>query len=182
MFSQNNNRVRMLEEEDLSFIKDIRLNESTADNLGTLLFTNNLCQQKWFEKISATSSEMFLIFEVKNEHGLWEKIGYIRFSDIDRINSSICVGADVHMDQRGKGYGTIIYKLIFSLCFEQWNMNRVWLLAIDYNKIALSLYHKIGFVEEGVQRKAIFRNGNYHDYIMMSILKDEYNERANTTF
>lgn len=171
----------MIEEKDLSFVKEIRLNDSTVNSLGTFLFTNDFCQKKWFEKISTAPNEMFLIFEVKNENGLWEKIGYIRFGDIDRVNSSICVGADVHMNQRGKGYSKEMYKIIFKLCFEHWNMNRVWLLVLAYNEVALNLYNKMGFVEEGVQRKAIYRDNIYHDYIMMSILKDEYNERANTT-
>jgi RimJ/RimL family protein N-acetyltransferase len=53
-------------------------------------------------------------------------------------------------------------------------MNRLWLLVLENNKVALSLYRKAGFVEEGRQRKAIFRDGRYLDYLMMSILRSEY--------
>jgi RimJ/RimL family protein N-acetyltransferase len=70
-----------------------------------------------------------------------------------------------------------MYKMIFDLCFNQYNINRLWLFVLDYNKIAISLYKKLGFIEEGKQRKAIFRNGNYHDYIMMSLLKTEYESK-----
>jgi RimJ/RimL family protein N-acetyltransferase len=48
-------------------------------------------------------------------------------------------------------------------------------MVLSFNDIALDLYMKMGFIEEGVQRQAIYRNGQYIDYIMMSLLKDECN-------
>lgn len=180
MLSLDNSRLRMLEEKDLSFVKDLRLDYSTAINLGTFLFTNDFCQQKWFEYISASPKEMFLIYEEMDEDFSWHKVGYVRLSDIDRINSSVCIGADINSRERGKGFGVKIYNIALKLCFDYWNINRVWLLVIEYNKPAIKLYQKMGFVEEGVQRNAIFRDGSYHNYIMMSLLKEEYNEKSNT--
>jgi RimJ/RimL family protein N-acetyltransferase len=45
---------------------------------------------------------------------------------------------------------------------------------LDTNKIAISMYRKHGFLVEGIQREAIFRNGVYVNYNMMSILRSEY--------
>ncbi|MGF1706000.1 GNAT family N-acetyltransferase [Enterovibrio baiacu] len=168
----------MIEESDLSFVKEIRLDETTSCQLGTFLFTNDYCQRKWFEQISSKTDMMFLIFEKQNLGNEWESIGYVRLTDIDRINLSVCIGADVHMSFRGKGFGTRIYELVFKLCFNNWNMNRLWLLVIDYNETALALYKKVGFTEEGAQRQAIYRNGLYHNYVMMSLLKEEYTQWA----
>jgi diamine N-acetyltransferase len=53
-------------------------------------------------------------------------------------------------------------------------MNRLWLLVLENNEPAKNLYKKMGFVNEGVQRQAIFKEGQYHDYIMMSLLRGEY--------
>jgi len=43
--------------------------------------------------------------------------------------------------------------------------------------VAKRLYEKVGFKEEGIMREAIFRNGVYHDYVVMSILEDEYRDK-----
>ena len=53
-------------------------------------------------------------------------------------------------------------------------MNRLWLLVLENNEPAKNLYKKMGFVNECVQRQAIFKEGQYHDYIMMSLLRGEY--------
>lgn len=177
MFVKGAYRLRMLESSDLTFVKDIRLDESTSINLGTLAFINDTMQKQWFESLCVRDDYKILIFETLDENSIYTKLGYVRFSDIDRVNLSICVGADISRDFRGKGLGKILYSLILSLCFDEWNMNRVWLLVVEYNSIARSLYNSLGFIEEGKQRSAIFKNGSFHDYIMLSIIKGEWNER-----
>jgi L-amino acid N-acyltransferase YncA len=40
--------------------------------------------------------------------------------------------------------------------------------------MAIIVKKKVGFRQEGVMRQALFRQGRYHDVILMGILKDEY--------
>jgi RimJ/RimL family protein N-acetyltransferase len=176
MLFSNNFRLRLLDEDDLSFVKDLRQDAQTQLYLGTFCFISETTQKDWFLSIKNNNSKKYLIFE-KEDAGSYSKIGMVRLTDIDYINSSVCVGGDISPEFRGKGYSKIMYKLIFDLCFNQYNLNRVWLFVLSYNNVALSLYKKLGFTEEGCQRKAIYRNGKYHDYIMMSILKDEYESK-----
>jgi RimJ/RimL family protein N-acetyltransferase len=90
---------------------------------------------------------------------------------IDYINRSIRVGGDIHKDYRGKGYGTKMFELIVSYCFNYLNSRRLWLMVLETNEKAIQLYKKIGFKEEGRQIEAVFKNGKYIDYLMMSKLK-----------
>lgn len=166
--------IRYAGEEDLSFITEIRLDPEVQDNVGTLLITNKQKQKEWFNKTCADSTKMYLIFE---ETGLIDdKIGYVRMTDIDYVNKSVCVGADIYKNYRGKGYTKNLYPLIFDLCFNKLNMNRLWLFVLETNERAIYVYKKMGFKEEGRQRKAIYKNGKYLDYIMMSIIREEYYE------
>ena len=48
------------------------------------------------------------------------------------------------------------------------------LSAFDFNEEAISAYEKLGFVVEGRYRQAIKRNSGFHDAILMSILKTEW--------
>jgi RimJ/RimL family protein N-acetyltransferase len=38
----------------------------------------------------------------------------------------------------------------------------------------LKFWESIGFKKEGIQREGYFHNGKYSDFIMMSLLEDEY--------
>ena len=99
----------------------------------------------------------------------------IRLSAIDFVNRSMCVGGDIAEEFAGQGHGKIMYEMIFKLGFDTWGMNRLWLSVLESNNRAINLYKKMGFIDEGVQRKAIYKDGKYLDYLNMSILKDEYN-------
>jgi len=163
--------LRFIEENDLDFVTEIRKDPEVAENLGTFLLLSKEKQKIWFDNLIVDRTRMYLIFE-KNDIS----IGYVRMSEIDYVNRSICVGGDIHKNYRGKGYGHEMYDFILNLCFDQLNMNRVWLFVLESNKRAKHLYQKHGFKEEGKQRQAIYRNGKYIDYIMMSILKDEFHK------
>lgn len=170
MFSYGDICIRAIEKGDLFFLAECRNNPDTWPYLGTLDFTNEVKQMAWWQSSSLDKSKAYFILCLNDG----TKIGFIRLDEIDHLNKSIRIGGDIHPDFRGKGYGTRMYKLLLDYCFNQLNMNRVWLLVLDFNKIAIELYAKMGLKIEGTQRKAIFRNGSYHDYIMMSILRNEY--------
>jgi RimJ/RimL family protein N-acetyltransferase len=126
-------------------------------------------QEKWFQnlKTSKTSKRIIAFYQDK-------PIGLIRLDQIDYHNKSICIGLDIHQDYRGKGFAKKIYQYIFDEWFINAEFNRIWLLVASYNTIAYGLYKKLGFKEEGIQREALYKNSKFHDYIMMSILKKEY--------
>lgn len=173
-------KLRFVEEEDLNFLSEIRKDPEVEKNLGTFAMLNKLKQREWFYSMCKDETKMYCIFENKIKGFLQkkiQKIGYVRIINIDQQNKSMCVGGDIHKEFRNKGYSKEMYKLIFELGFEKLNMNRLWLLVLADNKRAKHIYEKMGFIEEGRQRQAIFKNGEYRDYIMMSILKDEYNKK-----
>lgn len=173
MIINNNFRLRLLDEDDIYFLKQIREDPDTQKFLGSFVLLSNSSQKKWFMELKDKSNTMFLVFENKQKDN-WISVGYIRISDIDYINSSACVGGDIAKEFRGKGFAKEMYSLIFNLCFNSLNLNRLWLMVLDYNEVALNLYKKLGFKEEGIQREAVYKNGKYHDYIMMSLLRKDF--------
>lgn len=175
MIEKDGFRIRLLEREDLEFALNLREDSSTNRFLGTFCLLNMERQKRWFEGLQTDNTRQFLVFEkFATEAKDWERVGLVRISEIDFINRSMCVGGDISPQFRGKGYAKKMYGLIFHLGFNEMNMYRLWLLVMENNEVAKNLYKKIGFVEEGRQRQAVFRSGEYHDYIMMSILKGEY--------
>ncbi|MDZ7586389.1 MAG: GNAT family protein [Patescibacteria group bacterium] len=163
--------LRPIETTDLRWCKQLRNDAETWPFLGTFVLLDEFKQEAWLKKVSLDNSQEFLIFGKARK-----KIGYVRLTEIDRINRSVCVGGDILPRERGKGHAKMMFKLIFQLGFKQWPMHRLWLLVMETNKAAVNLYQKLGFKLEGKQREAIFRDGKYINYLMMSILKDEAGE------
>jgi RimJ/RimL family protein N-acetyltransferase len=75
---------------------------------------------------------------------------------------------------RGKGLGREALNQLLSFGFRDLNLNKIWLRVLSNNIPALQIYLKAGFQKEGVMRKDMFIRGNYHDVIVMSLLKEEY--------
>ena len=78
----------------------------------------------------------------------------------------------------GKGYGTEAVRLLLRFSFTELNLHRVFLKVFDFNERAIRCYSKCGFVEEGRLRDAFYRDGDYHDILVMGILEDEFRRSA----
>jgi len=78
----------------------------------------------------------------------------------------------------GRGYGRDGMELLLQFAFMELNLYRVGLTVFDYNERAIALYRSMGFVQEGVFRGFLRRDGARHDMLLMSLLVDEWKERA----
>jgi RimJ/RimL family protein N-acetyltransferase len=77
-------------------------------------------------------------------------------------------------DYHSKGYGTEAMKLLVDYGFNTLNLNRIELSTFNFNLRALKSYKNVGFKEEGARRQTIYVNGEYHDVIILGILKNEW--------
>jgi RimJ/RimL family protein N-acetyltransferase len=77
----------------------------------------------------------------------------------------------------GGGYGSDAVRLLLRYGFLELNFNRIWLRVFSFNLRGIASYTKIGFVDEGRERQAIYRDGAYHDIIYMSVLRREWDAR-----
>lgn len=170
MFFYKDLNIRLVEKEDLEFLKKMRSDPEVWMNLGNIDMINMAKQDNWFASINGVRSKNYYVL---SESKTTSPVGFVRTDEIDYTNRSMRVGADIYKPYRKKGYGLQTLELIKKYCFNFINMNRIWLLVLETNG-AFELYKKVGFIEEGRQRKAIYRDGKYSDYIMMSILREEY--------
>lgn len=74
----------------------------------------------------------------------------------------------------GKGYGTDAMQILIRFCFMELNLHRVSLSVFAYNTRAIKSYEKLGFVHEGAKREALYRDGIYHDMLLMGMLRREW--------
>ena len=104
-----------------------------------------------------------------------EPIGVISLMNKSEANGSAELSVIVgHQDDRHQGYGTEAIDRLLRYAFEDLELNRIGLSVFDFNGEAISAYENLGFVAEGRFRQAIKRRSGFHDAILMSILKPEW--------
>jgi RimJ/RimL family protein N-acetyltransferase len=77
-------------------------------------------------------------------------------------------------DAWGKGYGTEAGRLLMEYAFNTLRLHRLAIGVAGFNSRALDFWRDLGFKKEGVHRDGYFCDGEFHDFVMMSILEDEY--------
>lgn len=169
MYTKNDYLFRIMEKKDLEWLRLMHNDPEVLYMLTDTIMITELQQELWYESISKSKISKRLVLEYEKNN-----IGLARLDEIDFSNRSICVGLDIKKEYRGRGHGKNGFKLMLDYCFYELNMHRAWLLVAEFNEKAFNLYKKLGFIEEGIQRERLFRNGKYHNYIMMSILEEEY--------
>lgn len=98
--------------------------------------------------------------------------------EVDGKNRSAMFGiAIADPGARGRGYGGEATELILRYGFDELNLHRIFLNAFAFNGRAIASYRRSGFGIEGVNRDAVFRDGRYHDMVVMAILEDEFRRR-----
>ncbi|KAF8440817.1 acyl-CoA N-acyltransferase [Boletus edulis BED1] len=83
-------------------------------------------------------------------------------------------GIALHPKFWGKGYGTEASKFVVGYAFEALGVQRVSLGVFEGNKVAILLYKRLGFKEEGRKRRCNWVEGHWEDMIHMGILDDEW--------
>jgi RimJ/RimL family protein N-acetyltransferase len=105
-------------------------------------------------------------------------IGTCAFSQLDGDNGSTLFHITIgEHDAWGHGFGTEATALMVEHAFARLGLYRVALSVFEFNARAIRAYEKVGFVEEGRARQAIFRDGRHWDEIHMSILAPEWEAR-----
>lgn len=174
MFEYKNIALRPIENVDLEFLRRMHNDPTTICNLTDTTLVSEIQQQKWFESICLSESSLRLA--VLDEQR--DIIGCVRLDHYDNRNRSIQVGGDIAHAYRGKGYGSVMFQACLKYVFDTLNCHRAYLSVLETNRVAIGLYEKYGFKEEGRAVQAIYRGGRYYDYINMYLLCDDWNRSS----
>ena len=143
-----------------------RLSSWTSKPLGV-----KAVQRLFEEREMSRTDDSFAIFR----KDVTDPIGVISLMNISEAHLSadlsIIIGGP---ENRSQGFGAEAIEAILGYGFGNLKLHRIALSVFDFNEQAISTYEKLGFVEEGRFRQAIMRSTGFHDAILMSILKSEW--------
>jgi RimJ/RimL family protein N-acetyltransferase len=128
--------------------------------------------EAYLRRLTGDEDRLWFIVALKENGKAIGEAGLLRiFPAWKTTDLSIIIG---EKGEWGKGYGTEAARLLLDHAFGPLGLHRVAIGVVGFNERAISFWEKLGFRREGVQRDGYLHEGRYHDFVMMSILDDEY--------
>ena len=144
--------------------------------LSTDLPISQATEENWFENmLKRPPEEQSLGIEIEDGDG-WKLIGNCGIFAINWRARSAEVGIFIGENSYwNKGYGTEVMRVLLRHGFGTLNLNRIFLRVDADNSGGIRTYEKAGFIHEARLRQAGFRDGDYRDELIMSVLRSEWN-------
>lgn len=168
-------QLRELERKDLSTINKWRNQSELIAQLGApFRYINPEVDNQWFENYMANRGSCVRCAVVKETEPTCI-LGLVSLTNIDQINQSAVLHIMIgNTADQGKGIGSFAIISMLNHAFFNMNLHRVELKVLTSNMRARHVYEKCGFSKEGILRNAVFKNGEFVDILLYSILKEEY--------
>jgi RimJ/RimL family protein N-acetyltransferase len=167
--------IRLLERRDLDQVRHLHNHDETLLRLTDVWPVSETQQEAWFESVSSSRTARRYVGRRRADDAL---VGVFRLDRLDPWNRNAYVGADVVPAMRRQGYAEEMFAYFLRHLFAHCGLHRLALVTLSSNTAALALYRKLGFVEEGRERQAIFRDGGFQDLVLMGLLAEEWRGRA----
>ena len=84
------------------------------------------------------------------------------------------LGLALAREFRGRGMGEEVTGLLTELAFDQYNMHKVELFTRADNQAMIKSAERSGFRVEGRARETLYFNGQFHDGVLMGVLREEF--------
>ena len=93
-----------------------------------------------------------------------------------RASTSKCweIAVGILPTYRGRGFGISAQRLLIDYIFTHYPVHRVQVTTDPENKAELACIHKLGFTLEGRVRQGQWREGAWHDQLLFSLLRTEW--------
>jgi RimJ/RimL family protein N-acetyltransferase len=131
-------------------------------------------EERWVERMLESQGKdgyHFVICRLDDD----QPIGATNLMEIDWVNGNAGVGIMIGEKALwGQGYGTDAMDALLDFAFGQLRLERIWLEVHAGNDRGVRSYQKSGYVLEGTQRRAHFRDGDFHDVHRMAIIRDDW--------
>lgn len=129
---------------------------------------NSLDQVKdWLTARAKSADGVFFIIACKSSD---QVIGYVQVVGLDFVNGLGKLGICIAPDSQGKGYGGEAITLLEGYLLDVFRLRKLILEVLVENKIAISLYTKLGYKTAGRLQKHFYTGEEYGDVVIMEKL------------
>lgn len=164
-------RLRPVGEDDLAVIERLTGDpDSTGEHSWHGWFDQWRFRKRWQEN-GLLADDRGVLMVLRGD----ERLGFVSWRRQDTSLRSYCwnIGVAMRPEVRGLGYGTEAQRLLARYLFAHTRVNRVEAMTEATNTAEQWALQKAGFTREGVLRGYTFRDGEWRDAIIYSVLRHE---------
>jgi RimJ/RimL family protein N-acetyltransferase len=165
--------LREISRDDLPVINRWRRDPDVADGVGApRRFIGLDVDNQWYEDyLKHRSGEVRCAVCLADSGQL---VGMVSLTRIDYVHSN----AEFHVmvgerESQNRGVGTAAARAMVRHGFFDLNLHRIYAAILRNNVRSIRMHEKVGFREEGTLRQGAYKNGRYHDIVLMGMLKPE---------
>ena len=161
--------IRRVRVDDADFLLELVLDDETRPFLGRIAAT----REEMLAEIERSEAEPELygrfVIEVDCERA--GTIGFICVNERSRISE---VGRFALLPRfRGRGIADEAARMFQRHVLVDLDFHRIELQIYGFNERAIAHAERVGYVREGVKRKAYLRDGEWQDAVLFSLLKED---------
>jgi len=165
--------LREISREDLPTINGWRRDPVVADGVGApRRFIGLDVDVRWYEDyLTRRGTEVRCAVCLADSA---ELVGMVSLTRIDYVHSHAEFNAVVGVrDRQNRGVGTAATRALVRHGFFDLNLHRIYVQILRENGSSIRMCEKAGFRQEGVIREGAYKNGRYHDLVLMGVLRSE---------
>ena len=159
---------REIEPQDLDFLRRIRNSPDMNPGWRTPVSVQTPQQQEAWYRTLGPQNQAFIACPADK---VGEGIGLLRF----KLDGRICAltGTDVLPQYQGLGFGRKILFAGAQHAFRDLGCHRVTAESLKSNIPARKIIEHVGFRFEGTLRSSVWRNGEWQDWLIYSLIEGE---------
>jgi RimJ/RimL family protein N-acetyltransferase len=120
-----------------------------------------------------TDERNVMLAVIANDTG--RHIGNVKLGPIHWVHRTAAMGIMIgEKASWGRGYGREAVSLIVQYGFFRLGLHRITLGVFADHAAAIRIYERLGFKVEGTLREELFRDGRFHDKLVMGVLREEF--------
>jgi RimJ/RimL family protein N-acetyltransferase len=168
-------RIRRAAPEDADFLVDLLTHEEVEPYLAAVGAKDHDMVVAEIER-SGREPDDFGLFVIEVDG---RPAGTMRFEVGNRRNRIARLGGlAIHPDFRGSGLGDQAARAFQRHLLDELGFHRLELEVYGFNERALRHAERVGFVREGVKRKAYWRHGEWVDGVLYGMLAEDLDSPA----
>ena len=161
---------RRLAAADLEMVMEWRMSPHVTKYMNTDQALTMEGQQCWFERISSSGELCYWIIVVGDA-----PCGVINLSNVDMVNRRCGWGYYVAVKElRSFNLAISLESSLYDYAFGKIGLNKVTGESFCANTAAIKMHELCGCMTEGILRQHIYKNGQYHDVCVQSMLAGEW--------
>jgi len=152
--------------------REMVLDWRNHENIRKWMYSDNIISPgehiNFINRLANDSNNFYWV--VKTKGGFY--LGTIYLNKTDFKHKHVYIGIYSNPYNKNKSKGHLLIQCIKKLAFEIAGLHTLKLEVIDSNQKAIDFYTKSGFSEEGRLKEFVFKDGQWHDVVVMGIVND----------